>query len=234
MRRAVAKLGATSCVIVERPLITPAIRAKYLERCQMLVNDLKFAPAGRVSIFPDEKTWTVDHVRNRRNGRYEFLGKRTSARTLSKMKHPASIILLAFVASNGAVMPLIWFLSGYQLTARDYEAKLADKLVLWINNPFDMSSATVMLQQDGAPAHTSSRVQYFLQEQNCSFLSKNMSLYSSDANPLDYALWPHIEASWCTVFPLNLTVLRTSVDRKWTAMSRNYVYRSCKSLPTLS
>jgi transposase len=68
VRRAVAKLGGKSLVMVERPLLTPTIRAKCLERCQRLMPDLKSAPTGRVIIFSDEKTcWTVDPVRNRRN-----------------------------------------------------------------------------------------------------------------------------------------------------------------------
>ncbi|KAF2358387.1 Tubulin/FtsZ GTPase domain [Trinorchestia longiramus] len=50
-------------VIVERPLLTPTIRAKRLERCQRLMNDLKSAPPGRKIIF-SEKTWTVDPVKN--------------------------------------------------------------------------------------------------------------------------------------------------------------------------
>ena len=43
VRRAVAKLGGKSLVRVKRPLLTPVIRAKRLERCQSLMNDLKFA-----------------------------------------------------------------------------------------------------------------------------------------------------------------------------------------------
>ena len=70
VRGAVAKLGAKSRVIVERPLLMPAICAKFLERCQMLVNDLKSAPAERVIIFSYEKIWTVDPARNRRNDSY--------------------------------------------------------------------------------------------------------------------------------------------------------------------
>ena len=75
MRRAVVKLGAKSPVIGERPLLTPDIRAKSLERCQMLVNHLKSSPAGREIILSDEKTWTVDPVRNRRNDSYLSLGE---------------------------------------------------------------------------------------------------------------------------------------------------------------
>ena len=94
VRQAVSKLGAKSRVIVERPLLMPAIRAKRLERCQMLVNNLKPALDGRVIIFSDKKNWTVDPVKNRRNDRYLSLveSSRTlslveSSRTLSKTKH---------------------------------------------------------------------------------------------------------------------------------------------------
>ena len=126
VRRAVTRLGAKSPVIVERRLLTPAIRVKGSERCQMLVNYLKSAPARRLMLFLDEKTRTVDSVTNRKNDRYLSLGEENeSARTLSKTRHPASVASLGFVASNGAVMPLIWF----RLTAMNYEAKLTDKLV---------------------------------------------------------------------------------------------------------
>ncbi|KAF2358860.1 CHCH protein [Trinorchestia longiramus] len=64
IRRAVSKLRGKSLVFVERPLLTPSICAKRFERCQSLMNDLKSAPPGRMIIFSDEKTWTVDQVRN--------------------------------------------------------------------------------------------------------------------------------------------------------------------------
>ena len=137
-----------------------------------------------------------------------------SARTLSKTKHPATVMSFVFIAFNGAVMPLISFPSGYRLIARDYEAKLADKLVPRINNIFDMSFVTVVLQQDSAPALTSNRLQHFLQEQNFSFWSKNKwPPFSPDANPLDNAFCPHIEAKACNIRHPNATALRTSVDR---------------------
>ena len=70
VQRAVAKLGAKFRVIVERPLLMPAIHAKHFERCQTLVNNFKSASAVRVIIFSDEKTWTFDPVRNRRTNHY--------------------------------------------------------------------------------------------------------------------------------------------------------------------
>ena len=85
VRQAVAKLGSKSCVIMERPLLMPAIHAKYLKHCQLLINDLKSALAERIIIFSDEKTWTVDPVRNRRNNHYVSLGEENeSTHTLSQ------------------------------------------------------------------------------------------------------------------------------------------------------
>ena len=181
----------------------------------MLINDLKSTPARRLIIFSDEKTWTVNPVRNRRNDRDLSLEEENeSAFTLSKTKHPATVMSLDFVASNGAVMSVISFPSGYQLTARDYKAKLADKLVTWINNSFDMSFVTLVLQQDGAPALAPNRLQHFLQEQNSSLWAKNMwPPFSPDANPLDYAFWPHIKARVCNVCHPNSTTLDQNIRR---------------------
>ena len=157
VRRAVAKLGFKSRVIVKRPWTI--VKRPYapstlnVARCSLKTS----------SLLRLEVTWTVDPVGSRMNDCYLSLGvENESARTLLKIKHPASVMSLGFVASNGAVMPLIWFLSGYRQTARDYKAKLANKLVPRIINTFDISSVTVALQQDGAPAHTSNRVQHIL------------------------------------------------------------------------
>ena len=148
---------------------------------------------------------------NRRNDGY------LSLREEGPHSRLAAIISFGFVASNNAVMPLNRFSFGYRLIPRDYEAKLADKLVPWINNTFNMSSVTVVLQQDGAPAHTSKWVQHFLKEQNFSW-SKNMwPPFSSDVNPLNYAFWPHIEARDCNVPHPNIAALRTSIGREWMA-----------------
>ncbi|QQP41154.1 Uncharacterized protein FKW44_015433 [Caligus rogercresseyi] len=48
------------------PLLTPKRMAVHLLSCQRLLNDLKSAPAKRVIILIDEKTWTVDPVRNKK------------------------------------------------------------------------------------------------------------------------------------------------------------------------
>jgi transposase-like protein len=130
LNKAVKKMGGKSLVRVERPLLTPAIKLTHLQRCQGLLNNLKSARAGRVVIFSDEKTWTVDPVRNRQNDRYISFGEiDETLRTLTTTKHAASVMSLGFVASNGIKMPLIWFPKGYRLNGSDYVQILREKLV---------------------------------------------------------------------------------------------------------
>ena len=154
---------------------------------------------------------------NRRNDRNLSLGEEDErARTLLKTKHSASVMSLGFVASNGTMMPLNWFPSVYRLTAREYETKLADKLVPRIIKTFDISSVTVVLQQVSAPDHASNRVQHFLQKQNFSFWSKNMwPLFSPDAQLTGLRFLQHIEVKACNVLYTSITALRASVNPEW-------------------
>lgn len=133
MSRTVRSMGGKSLVRLQRPLLTPAIKEMHFQRCKGLLNNLKSARARRVIIFSDEKIWTVDPLRNRRNDCYLTFGEVDKAiRTLTMTKHPASMMSLGFVASNGLIMPLHWFLTRYQLTAADYVNILREKLILWV------------------------------------------------------------------------------------------------------
>lgn len=87
-------------------------------------------------------------MRNRREECYLSLCEGDErARAMSAMKHPDSVMSLGSVALNGTVMPLFWVPTGYRLTERDYEDKLAEVSVPWIYNTFDMSPVPVVLQQ---------------------------------------------------------------------------------------
>ena len=65
----VKEAGGNSKAIVKRPLLSEKTRALRLERAKKLLNDLKHIK-DRLIFFSDEKTFTVDPVRNRRNDRY--------------------------------------------------------------------------------------------------------------------------------------------------------------------
>ncbi|XP_059098014.1 uncharacterized protein LOC131892243 [Tigriopus californicus] len=78
--RAIRMEGGKSLVMKKKPLLTPDVKGKHLLRCKGLLNNLKSAAGGRVILFSDEKTWTVDHVHKRRNDR--FIHRQSSASAL--------------------------------------------------------------------------------------------------------------------------------------------------------
>ena len=82
-----------------------------------------------IIVFSDEKTFTVDPVVNKQNKRVVSFGKDISeVRNVSTKEHPASVMMLDVVASNGEKMPPVWFDVGYRLTAADYKDILATKV----------------------------------------------------------------------------------------------------------
>ncbi|QQP51133.1 Putative transposable element [Caligus rogercresseyi] len=125
---------------------------------------------------------------------------------LTTTKHPASVMSLDFVASNGKAMDIIWFLTGYRLTAGRLHRYPEDQ---------NFPRGNVVLQQDGAPAHT-----------EMDFWAKDLwPPQSSDANPLDYAFWPHIETKACNICHPNIDALKAAVNQEWAGMYEDFVKR---------
>ncbi|QQP41442.1 Uncharacterized protein FKW44_008703, partial [Caligus rogercresseyi] len=48
---------------------------------------------------------------------------------------------------------------------------------------------------------------------------------SSDANPLDYAFWPHIESKACKLRHPNIDALKAAVNQEWAGMYEDLVKR---------
>ena len=126
--RAVKKAGGKTLRHVERPLLTQRQREVQLERCKVLLNSLKHN-GGRIVIFSDEKTFTVDPVINKQHNQVICLEKSEySIWNVTTMKHPASVMMLGIVASNGEKMPPVWFPVGYRLTGDNYLEILETKV----------------------------------------------------------------------------------------------------------
>lgn len=105
VRRAVKIEGGKSFKLVKKPLLTPGTKQKRLDRAKLLLNNLK-NHGNRVVIFSDEKTFTVDPVMNKQNDRVVSFGQDVSEyRYVSTTKHPATVMMLGVVASNGLKMP---------------------------------------------------------------------------------------------------------------------------------
>ena len=83
------------------------------------------------------------------------------------------------------------------------------KFISWINNTFDMSSVTVVLQTEWClSTHIQSSTIFLL------MIKKHAAaiLIRRQSTGL-YAFWPHIDAWACNVCHPNITALKTSVDR---------------------
>ncbi len=229
--RNIKKAGEKSLMVVEKPILTQKIRSEHLQHCKGLLNNLKSAPANRVIIFSDEKTWTVDPVRNHQNDWYIAFGPvEDDANVILTTKHPASIMSLGFMASSGKPMPLIWFLTGYRLTAAGYIDVLESKFLPWVHQYFP--DGNVVLQQDGAPTHMAKRTQDFL-EANMKFWPKTMwPPYSPNANPLDFSFWPHVEGKACCICHPNIDTLKAAVNQHWDNMDPDFICKTCAAFRT--
>ena len=215
--RAVKSEGGKSLRRFKKPLLTTAMVQKRRERCCHLLNDFK-SHGNWIIIFSDEKTFTVDPVVNKQNERVAGFGKDTpEVRNVSTTKHPASVMMLGVVASNGEKMPPVWFDVGYRLTAADDKDILATKVLPWVRKI--TKNVNCVFQQDGAPSHTAKVVQEWV-----NFWSKDIwPPQSPDLNPLDYSVWAHIENKACKVRHSNTEELKSSVGHAWASMRKDYI-----------
>ena len=225
--RVVKSMGGKSLRRFKKPLLSAAMIQKRLDRSTRLLNDLK-SHGNRILIFSDEKTFTVDPVFNRQNDRVVSFGNDVSNhQRVSTTKHPASVMMLGVVASNGEKMPPVWFERGYRLTSAVYKEILETKVLPWVKRI--TKKADYVFQQDGAPAHTAKIAQNWL-ETNMSFWPKDFwPPQSPDLNPLDFSVWAHIEARACKTRHSNTDELKASVNRAWAYMKKNFVRKACKS-----
>ncbi len=132
--RALKKAGGCSLCRIKHPLLTSHQQQVCLEHAKKLLNSIKNS-LSRIIIFSDEKTFTVDLVFNRQNDQVVSFGNLADEhRYVSTTKHPASVMMLGLVASNGAIMDPVWFSEGYRLTADAYVKILATKVLPWIKS----------------------------------------------------------------------------------------------------
>jgi len=94
-RVARSDLELKSYVHVPRHLLTDIMKQKRLERCQKLL--------GYFCHFSDNKIFKVEQVYNQRNDRY-LAGSTEEVKRVFWMKHPALVMVLGVLASDGKKM----------------------------------------------------------------------------------------------------------------------------------
>ena len=92
---------------------------------------------------------------------------------------------------KGEKTPLGCFQQGYRLTSVIYKEDLETKILLWVKKITKRSD--YVFRQDGAPAHTASTMQDWL-DANTGFWPKDLWLaHSPGLKTLDCSLWTHVE-----------------------------------------
>ena len=117
--RGLNELGLVSRPMAQMPLLTDAQKNVRFGRSTQLISCLKKLPKSTVRIFSDKKNFTVDQAYNRCNDRV-VIKKGAPVPVVSKTKHPAHIMVLGVVGSDGQKCPLHFFEKGMRMTSKDY------------------------------------------------------------------------------------------------------------------
>ena len=180
-----------------------------------------------MKIFSDKKNFTVDQAHNRRNDRYVVeVGEEPPP--IRCTKHPAYIMVLGVVGSDGQKCPLYHFKQGMRMKATDYIRVMRTHVLPWLKRAYP--EGNYVFQQDGARPHTADASRKWLQKNLADFWDKDLWPPSSpDLNPLDYGIWGVMEKEACATPHSSLTSLAVSIDRAWDNLTPEYVAQTCSS-----
>jgi inhibitor of nuclear factor kappa-B kinase subunit alpha len=226
VRKAVADdLGLKSYVRVPRHLLTAKLKEKRLQRCKKVLAYVK-SNGSTVRIFSDKKIFTVDQVYNRRNDRY-IAGSTAEVEGVYRTKHPAQVMVLGVLASDGKKMPPYFFKVGEKVTSEVYYKVLRYVVLPWLKANYP--NGDYVWTQDGAPCHTSQKIQKFCETNMANFWSKDFWPPSSpDLNPLDYFWWGAIETHTNATPHPNIESLKATITKVWTNYPEEAVRRACE------
>ena len=227
IRNGLKKLGMVSKVWPTRPLLTKKTIETRLFKAKRLLNQIKKQKSDTVKIFSDKKIFTVDQAHNRRNDRW--VGKKGSkARPKFKTKHPASIMVLGIVASDGNKCPPIFIKQGVKINAQVYQKLLRYNVLPWLKATYP--NGNYVFQQDSAPAHKAKITQEWMKRNLANYWPWTLWPPSSPClNPLDYAIWGILEDKVGSSSHPSVDALKAKVKEEWAALTPAYIKKSCRS-----
>lgn len=208
-----------------RHFLSEQQKDRRVERCEMLLSSLKHsAAAGRIRFFSDEKIFTVDPMHNRRNSRW-IAADPSEVPSVTKTKHPAHVMVLGVISSEGDVMPPHFFTQN--VNKEVYLAVLQDVVKPWIETV--TNGRPHVFQQDSAPAHTACIVQSWMEDDFDMFWPKEIwSPSSPDANPLDYCLWGVVEMQANKCRHPDVDHLKAAIVQEMGNLPRTQVVKACE------
>ncbi len=121
----------------------------------------------------------------------------------------------------------IFVSADIKVNSNEYIRLLDTELLPWLNKTFP--GGNYVFQQDGAPCHTSQKIQEWLAANFASFWPKDIWPPSSpDLSPLDYSVWGVVKAKACKVSHPSVEALKASIMKVWKAMTKDYLIRTCR------
>jgi hypothetical protein len=181
-----------------------------------------------IKIFSDKKLFTVNQVYNRRND-HIIVDQGTPETPVNKTKHPASVMVLGIVTSDGNKCPAIFVLAGVKVNTEACIDLFETKMLPWLRKTYPKGN--YVFQQDGAPAHTSKKTQQWLAMNLADFWDKTVWPPSSpDLNPLDYSVWSVVESKACKTSHNSIKDLKVSITKTWRYLSKAYIVKTCQQL----
>ncbi len=226
VRQAIAHLSLKLFVRRKQHLITKKARERRLERGSKLFNYLKHN-GSRVKIFSDKKFFTMDQYHNCRNNRWITIDP-SDVPSINTMKHPAQVMVLGIITSDGCHMDSIFFGPHEMCNTAKYYSIMRYKVLPWLKTNYP--DRNYVFQQDRAPAHTSDRIQKFCQKNLSNFWPKNIWPPSSpDLNPLDYFWWGMIKQKVNESPHPNLESLKAKIVSEWAAYPARDIIKACTS-----
>ncbi|QQP37277.1 Uncharacterized protein FKW44_017492 [Caligus rogercresseyi] len=136
---------------------------------------------------------------------------------------------LGVVASDGQKMPPYFFKPREKVDTAAYYKVLRYTVLPWLKSTYPSGNYT--WTQDGAPCHTSKKVQDFCRANMADFWPADMWPSSSpDLNPLDFSVWSVLESHACKTSHANLTSLQQAIVEAWDNLTEEYIKKSCASV----
>lgn len=138
-------------------------------------------------------------------------------------------MVLGVLASDGKKMPPVFFKSGQKIGSEEYYKGLRYHVLPWLKANYP--AGTYVFTQDGAPCHTSKKVQDFCRANMADFWPANFWPSSSpDVNPQDFAVWGVLERATNSTSHPNLESLKATITEEWDKMSSDFLVKSCQAV----
>ena len=205
--------------------MTSKTKESRVLKAKKLLDLLEKTDKSTILIFSDKKMWTVDEATG---NKWCVVQKGEEAIPINQTKHPAGVMMLGVVGSDGQKMPPYFFKCGLKIGGPEYRWVLGHIVIPWIKATYP--DKKVMFQQDSAPGHAANDTQKYLAKNLPGFIPKELWPPSSpDANPLDYFVWGYLKPKVCATSHSTVDSLKTAIVREWDAMPSEMLVKACNS-----